>query len=241
MRAPYARQDRDATSRPEFFLLRTLPVGRSSDHAKRFSCRNHCCPLMRYEARHSRRPSSDDAPSRVPGRDPWSGSAPTPRVTELATCTTVPVSSGPLARLVRLELTAPTADRCGATVAVSASLSATVATQRVVTVPGQSAVLIVGGGVVVGAALGRAGPAVPLALRADEVRPAQSIPTAVPLVARRTDDGDTVNALPAGRYQLVAVLGYCADGLNTGTDNDSGWSTARVFRLVGAPVQLVVN
>jgi hypothetical protein len=174
---------------------------------------------------------SDDAPSRVV---PSSKVAPSET---LATCTQVPASSGPLVHAASLAVTAPAAAAPGQTVTVSATVTSTATVPRVVTTPATSAVLLVQGKRVVGRALGAPAAApVPLVLAAGADRPAQAVPRSVRLV------GCGSAALPAGRYTLVAVLGYQLDPVNAAPDAAAAPSPGgRRFALVSAPAPITIG
>jgi hypothetical protein len=151
---------------------------------------------------------------------------------------TVPSSTGPLARLAELAISAPQIAAAGELVLVGVTIRVRSTGPRMITTPGSSALLVVSGDRVVA---GRGGPAragaIPLNLRAGVVAPAQAVPVAV----RLTADNESAPLAP-GQYSLVAVLGYQTDSLNTGTDGGFAPPTvARGFVLVSAPARLEVQ
>jgi hypothetical protein len=109
-----------------------------------------------------------------------------------------------------------------------------------ITMPAMSAVLIVRGDRVVGQTVGAPAAArVPLTLAARAEQPAQAVPDSVVLAGCGARGG---NALPPGRYTLVAVLGYQLDSLNAAADASVPPAAGgRSFALVSAPVPITVS
>jgi hypothetical protein len=178
---------------------------------------------------------------RTPNDVPWRvvrSLEPTPRAT--GPCGSVPTSSGPLADLARLELTAPATASVGEVVSVSAVITANSTTPRVITTPSTSAVLVVRDHRVVSRTQASA-PQVPLQLSTGTARPAQVIPRSVRTIGCGGDAGTA--GLTPGRYALVAVLGYQLDSVNAApADGTVPPPTGeRAFTLVSAPVSIVIG
>lgn len=179
---------------------------------------------------------SADVPSRAaPSRQPM------PRGTG-GECGSVPRSSGPLAHLAYLAIKAPATVSVGTSVSVSTTVISKSVAPRVIAMPATSALLVVRDGRVVGQALGRSSaPRVPLQLTAGARLPAQTIPQSV----RLTDCGsDSKGArLTAGRYALVAVLGYERDSLNAASAGSTGsaQTPGRSFALVSASAPIILG
>jgi hypothetical protein len=180
--------------------------------------------------------TSADEPSRAaPSREPTlHGTA--------GACGSVPTSSGPLAHVAHLAITAPATVSAGRSVAVSAAISSKSVVPRVITTPATSALLVVRDDRIVGRALGSASaPNVPLQLRAGKALPAQAIPGSIRLTGCRS--GSRAAVLPAGRYALVAVLGYELDSLNAAPAGGTAPppTGGRNFALVSAPAPIIVG
>lgn len=176
--------------------------------------------------------SSDDVPSRVaPTRRPAS-----PPVA--ATCDTVPPSSGPLTHAATLAVSAPASASLGKPASVTTTMTARVAMQRVITAPAWSALLLVRDGRVVARTLGAKSPAdIPVQLRAGATTPAQAVPRSImPVPCRSGASG----RLAAGRYDVVAVLGYRLDPLNAAPDATDlpPYARGQKFALVSAPAPI---
>ena len=208
---------------------------------------------------------SDGAASAGPSSP--AGVTPSARVSATSVpgaCAPVPVSTGPARAVATLVLTAPGSAAGGSTIAVSASLQAAGDGTRIVTDSARSDVLIIADGVVVGRAGGlRDTLAVPLSLQAG-VRAVLAVPSHLRMAGCGGTTGTSLTgpALPAGSYQLVAVLGYSSDALYSGVDGgvtanaasgggaDSGSPPAgrtlgpggsRAFVLVSQPVPITVR
>ena len=151
----------------------------------------------------------------------------------------VPSSSGPLAPLAELSITAPDAAQAGRVVPVVATVRARSTGPRKITTPRTSALLVVSGDRVVAR---QDGPedvgAIPLILHAGRMSPAQAVPSAVRLVSSGTGE-----PLVPGRYALVAVLGYQNDSFNSAADLGLRRppTGGRPFVLVSRPVPLEVR
>ena len=175
----------------------------------------------------------DDVPSRLPA----AGSTPAtqPR------CGGVPSSSGPLAHLARLTITLPPSAGPGDSVPVLASLSASAGLPRVITTPATSALLVVQDEQVVGITRDATLPEVPLMLAGTATQPAQALPRAIRLDG--CPSGGTTSALPAGRYSVVAALGYRLDNLYSGTDGGGAapQSGGLGFVLISPPVTITLR
>jgi uncharacterized protein (DUF58 family) len=169
------------------------------------------------------------------------GASHEPVAGSVAACGSVPASSGPLASVARLAIKAPATASAGEVVRISATVTSRSAPSRVITTPGTSALLVVRDGKVVGKALGRSGPAVPLPLTPGSALPAQAVPTSIRLAGCGSGGGSA--SLAAGRYTLVAVLGYQLDPLNTAPEGGTAAppTGARDFRLVSAPASITVG
>jgi hypothetical protein len=132
----------------------------------------------------------------------------------LPSCGDIPVSSGPAADLVSLQISAPGSAGYGAEVAVQVSVVVHADGGRIITDPSRSLVLVTLGDQVVGrVAEPEPGLPVPLPLTAGTVRPAQVVPGSVRLAGCPTGPTGERTPLPPGRYGLVAVLGYGQDRL----------------------------
>ncbi len=154
-----------------------------------------------------------------------------PPSTAGAPCTAPPsVSTGPAATLVTVELMSPSTASSGASIALVARLVVRSDGPRIILQPTTSAVVVLDGTTVVARAVGPAGAAVPLQLRAGERRPAQTVPERLDLV------GCDGSPLPAGRYAVRALVGYGGDPLNAGSSGQPG-----AFVLVSEPQTLVVS
>jgi hypothetical protein len=151
---------------------------------------------------------------------------------------TVPSSTGPLAPLAELAISAPEAAPAGESVSVAVTIRVRATGPRMITTPATCALLVLSGERVVARRESSPGSApIPLMLRAGAVAPAQAVPSTVRLSAV-----DAGAPLPPGRYALVAVLGYRTDSLNTGTDDGfAPPSIAREFVLVSEPVPLEIR
>ncbi len=160
---------------------------------------------------------------------------PLPARPALSACGSVPVPSGPLTHAAEVVISAPASGRAGADLAVTSYVVARAAQPRVITVVASSAVLVLHDGVVVGRTGGSGTALIPLTLTAGGRRPAQAVPGSVRL---RGCHG----ALPAGRYELIAVLGYRVDSLNSATDGAlTRRSGPRAFTLLSAATPVVVG
>ena len=150
----------------------------------------------------------------------------------------VPSSTGPLAQLAELAISAPGAASTGEWVRVRVTVQLRSGGPRMITTPETSSLLVVSGARVVARRDGAArSGAIPLTLRGGAVAPAQAVPDEVRLTS--ADDGAP---LPPGSYSLVAVLGYQRDSFNARADGDLVAPTgARGFVLVSAPVPLEVH
>ena len=164
----------------------------------------------------------DDVPSRRP---PPIGTT-TPG--SVAGCGVLPSSTGPLAGVAHLAITAPASAPAGRSVSVTVTVRSTAVMQRVITTPGTSSLLVVRGDRVVARSLGRASaPQAPLQLSSGAVWPAQVIPKSVPLAGCASGSA----RLPTGRYALVAVLGYELDTAGRGTCRRHDARTSRGTQL----------
>lgn len=148
-----------------------------------------------------------------------------------APCTAPPsASTGPAATLVTVELVSPPTASSGASIALVARLVVRSDGPRIILQPTTSAVVVLDGTTVVARAVGPAGAAVPLQLRAGERRPAQTVPERLDLV------GCDGSPLPAGRYAVRALVGYGGDPLNAGSSGQPG-----AFVLISEPQTLAVS
>lgn len=161
----------------------------------------------------------------------------------VARCERLPTSTGPLAALARLNLSAPATASAGQALAVSVTVTAESTMRRVVTTPASSGLLVLQGDRVVGRTLGaRSAPPVPLQLAAGESLRAQAVPVSVRLTA--CGRAGSATALAPGSYTLVAVLGYQLDPLNAVPEGGTGVSPptgARSFALVSGPSPLTID
>jgi hypothetical protein len=158
-----------------------------------------------------------------------------PGRSDLAACASVPAPSGPLARAAVVVLRAPASGRAGAELAVSVAVTARSTHARVLTVPASSAVLVLRDGKVVGRTAGATTGLIPLTLAAGVSRRAQAVPHSVRLTGCH-------GALPAGHYELIAVLGYRVDSLNSTADSVLGRpSGAKTFTLLSAATPVTVE
>ena len=152
----------------------------------------------------------------------------------------VPTASGPLSRLAHLAIKTPATVPPGPSASVSATVTSRSDAPRVITTPSTSAVLVVRSGRVVAQARGAASaPPVPLQLSAGATLPAQAIPASVRLVGCGTEP----TALAAGRYTVIAVLGYESDTLNAAPAGGTAAAPAgeRSFVLVSNPEPITVG
>lgn len=182
--------------------------------------------------------TTDDAPSRVAtphGLVTRPGAAPE--------CGPVPTSSGPLAHLARLSLEGPSSASAGASAQITTTVSSMDAAPRVIATPATSGLLVVRGNRVVGGVLGGSAPEVPLQLSPGTASPAQTVPSSVRLVACNGGGAGAEAALEAGRYSLVAVLGYRVDSLNSAPNDGPSLSSTggRGFVLVSAPAAINIS
>lgn len=178
--------------------------------------------------------STDDVPSRVaPSPEPTTGTA--------AQCGSMPTSTGPLATVAHLAINAPNSAPAGQAVPVSVTVTSRSAVPRVITVPGSSAVLVLQDNRVVGRAVGTARALrVPLSLTGGATQPAQAVPKSISLISCESTARD---ALVAGDYALVAVLGYQLDSLNAAPIGElaSPPTGQRSFALVSAAVSITIG
>jgi hypothetical protein len=163
--------------------------------------------------------------------------------TPLASCGTVPTSTGPAATAATISLHSPSTAPRGSTITVTTTLRALSNRYRIITDPRTSEVLVLADNRVVGRTghTGRSLLTVPVPLRQAELRPLQVVPDAVRLVGCPAAGRDTGADLPAGRYAMVAVLGYTMDSLNSADSGIDRTSGARPFTLVSAPVPLTIQ
>lgn len=154
-----------------------------------------------------------------------------------------PRSSGPLADLARLEVSAPAAARPGSEITVRATLAFSRPAARMISVPSRSALLVLDGERIVAAAT-HAGPArgIPLTAAVGRELPAQAVPPVIALVTRSGHGGAAGTPLAAGSYSLVAVLAYRRDSLNSAVDGPARRPpTPTGFELVSDPVPIRVE
>jgi hypothetical protein len=163
--------------------------------------------------------------------------------TPLASCGTVPTSTGPAAAAATISLHSPSTAPRGSTITVTTTLQTLANQYRIITDPRTSVVLVLAGNRVVGRTghTGRSLLTVPVPLRPAELRPLQVVPGIVRLVGCPTAGGDIGADLPAGQYAVVAVLGYTMDSLNSAESGIDRTSGARPFTLVSAPVPLTIH
>ncbi|MBV9870425.1 MAG: hypothetical protein JO214_07365 [Frankiaceae bacterium] len=156
-------------------------------------------------------------------------------------CGAVPTSTGPLARAAHLTITVPAAASGGEVLPVTATVLSTSPLPRMITTPATSAVLLARDGVVVGRAVGRPRPSIPLQLAGAGSKPAQAVPTSIRLVTCGPPNATT--PLPAGQYDVVGVLGYQLDSLNQAPADSSGAppTGGRSFVLVSAAASTTLN
>jgi hypothetical protein len=172
-----------------------------------------------------------------PTTEPSESPEPSSASPTLATCGQVPGSTGPAAPLVTVRITAPTTAAAGATIAVQAMADVHADGPRIITVPAASRLLLTSNGGIVAESEPVPGPAaIPLPLAAGASRPLQAVPDAITLVGCRQADGSPGTPLPAGTYDVVAVLGYGQDPLQ----NAAG-GAAKAFTLVSPPSSLTVH
>lgn len=152
-------------------------------------------------------------------------------------CGSVPASSGPAAAVATLRVSAPFTATPGAELAVRTTLQVRSDGPRIIVGPALSDLLVVRDGVVVGRSGGvRPQVLVPLALRGGTTRQVQVVPASV----RMSGCGEGAAPLAAGRYELVAVLGYRQDALNSGADGARSPGGTQ-FQLVSDPVVVTVG
>lgn len=166
---------------------------------------------------------------------------------ELRSCGPVPQSSGPAAGLASVILNLPVAGVGGSTLAVRAMLHAVADGPRVLTRSSGSRLLVVqDGSVLCGPASTASDQSVPVQLRRAASWPAQVLPSGLALTGVDAATGQPV-PLPAGRYQVVAVVGYSLDALNSSADTTMGPRPqraapgTRTFALVSRPAPLTVR
>jgi len=160
---------------------------------------------------------------------------------ELPNCGRVPTSLGPAAATATLVLTAPATAAPGEAVAVTTTLEARADGDRIIATPATSRLLIARDGFIVGARRAAGDGSVPLPLRARTSRPVRLLPAEIRLVGCPTGAGSG-RALPPGRYELVAVLGYRLDPLNASAEGavPTG-SQGHPFTLVSWPVPITIG
>jgi hypothetical protein len=141
-------------------------------------------------------------------------------------------STGPAAPLVTVTVTAPRTAKGGEAITVRASLVVAADAPRVVLHPATSALLLLQGATVTAWVGGDSmtDHSVPMPLTGGTTRPAQVVPTTVPLI------GCDGQPLPPGQYTLQAVVGYGGDPLNAGAAGAAG-----AFQLVSAPTTLTIE
>ena len=140
----------------------------------------------------------------------------------LRSCGPVPRSSGPAAGLASVTLTVPVAGVGGSTLAVRATLYAAADGPRVITRSSLSRLLVVqDGAVLCGPSPSTPDQAVPVKLRKAASWPAQVLPSALTLTGVDAAHGQPIS-LPAGDYEVVAVVGYSLDALNSSADTAIG-------------------
>jgi hypothetical protein len=137
---------------------------------------------------------------------------------------------GPADGLLDVTVTTDPPSHGASTLAVTTLLVARADGPRIILQPAASALVLSRDGVVLAVADGIPGVQVPLEVRAGATRPAQVVPTVLPLV---DCDG---RPLPAGTYTLVAVVGYGQDPLNGAAAGSPG-----TFTLTSPPIPVTLR
>ncbi len=141
-------------------------------------------------------------------------------------------STGPASHTVRVHVSVPTTAVAGDRLVATTTLVVAGDSPRVILQPAGSGLALLRDDAVVAWVGGEAVATspVPMPLTAGTTRPAQVVPTSLPLTG---DDGEP---LPAGRYVVRAVVGYGGDPLNAGAAGGSG-----SFHLVSGPITVTLR